>query len=147
MEKNLTASLSDDSSFLDFQYQNGEGYVFSGIDTDTGQELWSKFVAFDVYHETHWDNPLSGWALGFPYLDRPILIVHENGLSSTKMLDVDGPLIVSDDLQFWDKEKGIYLGKLYPRYDVNSVIFSSHDYFMALLGDDGIARIFGIRDE
>jgi WD40 repeat protein len=145
--KIFAASLSEDASFLDLQYQNDEGYVFSSIDTDTGEEIWNEIIEFETNSNWDYDHPLSKWSLGYSFVDRPILIVREDGLSSTKMLDVDGPLIVSDDLQFWDLENGIYLGKLYPRYDVDRVIFSPHDYFMALLGDDGIARIFGVRDE
>jgi WD40 repeat protein len=142
----LNARLTFDSSALDLQYRNlDEDLITTRMDAFSGQVILTTIEKYDVFIEHFEDESLSDWTLERRYFNNPSLISVRNKFYTTNILDTNGPFYVSNYLYFWDKKSGAYLGYMGESLNADSVIFSPHDYFMALLGEDGIARIFGVR--
>jgi WD40 repeat protein len=75
-----------------------------------------------------------------------ILFINENGYDLQYSYSDFDPLIITRELTFWDKNSGEYLGELDTNYSPFEVFFSPNHYFLATMSNDGIIRIYGVRD-
>jgi YD repeat-containing protein len=55
--------------------------------------------------------------------------------------------LIRESVQFWDARDGRILGHIQPHYRIREFAFDDQGYFIAVTGEDGSVRIWGVPKE
>jgi WD40 repeat protein len=89
----------------------------------------------DLNSHVNSDNPLSELADSnlYPYHDLTAT-AYDSGYQK-------------EIVQFWSAKTGNLLGEIRTHYRIRDIAFSSNGYLIAVSGDDGLVRIWGVKKD